>query len=177
MRNVLKALIRRPAVLLLALTIGGGSAFFAGFRFGDTHHSPSDAFVDCSGPECASQQTKIHDFVVHYFKAWSDRDMEAYERCFFPGASVQYLNPKETLDTIPLKSFLEGQRAFLKGSPPRTMEFAEKIDIRFEGELARAVVYWVFRSGEKIEHGYDHFTLRRMDGEWRILNLLFYEAK
>ena len=51
------------------------------------------------------------------------------------------------------------------------------MDIRFESKLARVVVYWKLTAGPKTEYGYDHFTLMKHEGRWRIVNLVFYVTK
>ena len=59
----------------------------------------------------------------------------------------------------------------------RPTEVPLKMEIRFESQLARAVVYWQLTVGPKTELGYDHFTLVKDRGQWRIVNLVFYTTK
>jgi hypothetical protein len=40
--------------------------------------------------------------------------------------------------------------------------------------FVRALVHWELREGDRRERGYDHFFLRREDGTWRILSLVFH---
>ena len=54
------------------------------------------------------------------------------------------------------------------------VEVPTSIDIRFEAKLARAVVAWKLTQGRRVETGYDHFTLIKLGGKWRIVNLVFY---
>ncbi|HMP07864.1 MAG TPA: hypothetical protein PJ982_16055, partial [Lacipirellulaceae bacterium] len=53
-------------------------------------------------------------------------------------------------------------------------ETPESIDVRLEGRVARVLVFWKLIEGERVEHGYDHFTLLESDGQWRIAHLIFY---
>jgi hypothetical protein len=50
------------------------------------------------------------------------------------------------------------------------------MDIRFEGKLARAAVFWKLTAGQRTETGYDHFLLMKSQGAWRIINLTFYSS-
>ena len=36
--------------------------------------------------------------------------------------------------------------------------------------------HWKLTAGKRVEYGYDHFTLMKQDGQWRIVNLVFYGA-
>jgi hypothetical protein len=56
------------------------------------------------------------------------------------------------------------------------VETAESIDIRFDAKLAHALVHWKLVDGARIERGYDHFTLIKSGGEWRIAHLIFYST-
>ena len=50
----------------------------------------------------------------------------------------------------------------------------ESVEVRLEGRLAHAVVFWKLTSGRALQKGYDHFTLLKREGKWRIVNLTFY---
>ncbi len=116
----------------------------------------------------------VKTFVEHYFSTWSEQDMDGYDACFLPDAVIQFIDANGSISTAGKQRFVASQRAFHRGSNTRTVEVPENIDIRFEGKLARAVVYWKLTSGARIERGYDHFTLMTEEGHWRIVNLLFY---
>jgi pyroglutamyl-peptidase len=116
----------------------------------------------------------VKKFVEHYFSSWSEQDMDGYDACFLPEACIQFIDPRGLIQTSGKARFVASQRAFHRSSTIRTIEVPETIDIRFEGRLARAVVYWKLTSGDRIERGYDHFTLMIEEGQWRIVNLVFY---
>jgi hypothetical protein len=103
--------------------------------------------------------------------------MDAYGACFWPGAVVQYLHPNGRLATYALQPFLAAQRKVHSRSRHKKTEVPLSIDIRFEGRLARAVVYWKLTDGPRTDFGYDHFTLANQRGQWKIVNLVFYEVK
>jgi pyroglutamyl-peptidase len=116
----------------------------------------------------------VKKFVEHYFSTWSEQDMDGYEDCFLPEACIQFIDARGLIQTTGKARFVASQRAFHRSSTTRTVEVPENIDIRFEGKLVRAVVYWKLTSGDRIERGYDHFTLIMEEGHWRIVNLVFY---
>jgi hypothetical protein len=109
-----------------------------------------------------------------YFRSWSRQDMERYGRCFMPQAAVQVIDPAGRLGTMPLQPFLNSQKLAHKNAKTPLVETPERMEVRLEGKLARAVVYWKLVDGEKVEYGYDHFTLMETAGGWRIANLIFY---
>ena len=113
-------------------------------------------------------------FVEHYFKVWSDQDMNGYDECFMTDAAIQHIDGQGQLFTITRPRFIASQRDAHRRSSTRMVEVPESIEIRFEQQLARAVVYWKLTAGARVEKGYDHFTLRLDRGRWRIANLLFY---
>jgi pyroglutamyl-peptidase len=117
---------------------------------------------------------EIKEFIGRYFKTWSDQDIKGYDACFLPDASVQHIAANGGLTTYTRLQFIASQREFHRTSPVKATEVAERVDIRFEEKLARVVVYWKLTAGARIEYGYDHFTLMRHDGNWRIVNLVFY---
>ena len=123
------------------------------------------------------RQSEVEKLIKHYFATWTSQDMEGYGACFMDGASVQFVDSQGTLKTFALAQFLAGQRESHRRARHRQTEVAESIDIRFESELARVVVYWKLTSGPTTTYGYDHFTLMKQRGRWRIANLLFYETK
>jgi hypothetical protein len=89
-------------------------------------------------------------------------------------AAIQLIDPAGKLITMPLRPFLESQREGHRKSVAGMTEAPESIDIRFEGRVARVVVFWKLVEGDRTEFGYDHYTLMQSDGKWRIANLLFY---
>lgn len=125
-------------------------------------------------PAASAKEQAVKAFVEHYFKVWSDQDMDAYDDCFMTDASIQYIDHRGQLFTSPRQRFVASQREVHRRSTTRSIEVPVTIDIRFEQEFARAVVYWKLTSGPRIQMGYDHFTLKQDRGRWRIVNLLFY---
>jgi len=116
----------------------------------------------------------VKEFIGRYFRTWSDQDMKGYDECFLPDACIQYLDSQGGLSTYSRLQFVADQRDYHRRAPVRATEVAESIDIRFEARLARVVVPWKLTAGPRTERGYDHFTLVRNQGNWRIVNLVFY---
>lgn len=123
------------------------------------------------------REAEVRKLLDRYFKSWSNEDLLRYGQCFMPQAAVQMIDPAGRLITMPLEPFLKSQYEGHKASPNRMTETAESIEIRFDAKLAHALVYWKLVDGERIEYGYDHFTLMQADGKWRIANLVFYAVK
>src|SRR3954447_2507379 len=117
---------------------------------------------------------EVRDFVGRYFRTWSNQDMKGYDECFLSDAVVQFLDPRGFLETTPRRQFVAGQTEYHRTAQHRATEVPESIDIRFEGKLARAVVYWKLTAGPRVEYGYDHFTVLKHDASWKIVNLVFY---
>lgn len=124
-------------------------------------------------PEDPRQQ-EIKEFIGRYFRTWSEQDMDGYGDCFLPEAAIQFVDSRSRLTTYSRQQFVANQRDYHRTAPHKATEVAESIDIRFETKLARVVVYWKLTAGPRTELGYDHFTLIKQDGKWRIVNLVFY---
>ena len=103
--------------------------------------------------------------------------MRAYGDCFADNACIQFVSPDGQLVTVPKRPFVAGQERSQRESPDRQSEAPESIDIRFEWKLAHAVAYWKLTAGRRSEYGYDHFTLMKFGGQWRIIHLVFYVTK
>ena len=128
-------------------------------------------------PDADPQQAEVEEMIRRYFQTWSDQDIAGYGACFLPTAVVQFIDSQDQLTSSALGSFLQSQREAHRRARYRQTEVPETIDIRFEQKLARVVVYWKLTAGPKTEYGYDHFTLLKVRGQWRIVNLVFYETK
>jgi hypothetical protein len=140
---------------------------------------PIAAFTVAADPAADKdpRRAEVEQLIDRYFKTWSNQDIARYGQCFMPQAVVQLIEPSGGLISIPLTPFLKSQQdAQSKAAQPMT-ETPETVDIRFEGELARVVVHWKLIDGARTETGYDHFTLMRTAGKWRIANLIFYTDK
>jgi pyroglutamyl-peptidase len=123
----------------------------------------------------AKETREIKEFIGRYFSTWSAQDIKGYDACFLPDASVQHVGSGGELTTYTRPQFIATQREFHRNSPVKATEVAEKVDIRFEEKLARVVVYWKL-TGPRTDYGYDHFTLMKHEGNWRIVNLVFYST-
>ncbi len=118
---------------------------------------------------------EVQEMIARYFRTWSEQDMDGYNDCFMPEACIQYIDaPGGRLSTTPRVEFIRGQKAYHERSPDKTVEVPETIDVRFEEKLARVVVFWKLTAGRRTEYGFDHFTLMKHNGNWRIVNLVFY---
>jgi hypothetical protein len=121
-----------------------------------------------------SRKAEVEQLVDRYFRSWSAQDMERYGQCFMPQAAIQLINEDGQLITMALGPFLRSQQEAHRRSANRMVETPETIEIRFDGKLAHALVYWKLVDGARAEFGYDHFTLMQFEGKWRIVNLVFY---
>ncbi len=117
---------------------------------------------------------EVRTFVEHYFKSWSDQKMDAYDLCFLPEAVIQYIDDRGNVKNSAKRPFVNSQREVHRNSDVRNIEVPETIDVRLEGRLAHAVVFWKLTSGNRVQKGYDHFTLMKREGKWRIISLIFY---
>ncbi len=93
-----------------------------------------------------------------------------------PQSAVQLVDPSGRLTTLPLRTFLESQREAHKNSAGMN-ETPLSVDVQLEGRLARVIVHWKLVAGDKVQYGYDHFTIMPVNGQWRIANLIFYETQ
>lgn len=124
--------------------------------------------------ESDPRTAEVQQLVDRYFRSWSGQDMDRYGQCFMPQAAVQMIDDAGRLVTMPLTPFLRSQRDAHRTAPQPMVETPESVQIRFDGNLAHALVGWKLVAGDRVEYGYDHFTLMRSDGQWRIANLVFY---
>jgi pyroglutamyl-peptidase len=125
-------------------------------------------------PTPSARERDVKTFIEHYFKSWSDQDMDAYDDCFLADACIQYIDDGGRLSSTPRARFVASQREVHRRSSVRSIEVPETIEIRFEQKIARVVAYWRLNAGSRVQKGYDHFTLIQERGKWRIVNLLFY---
>jgi len=116
----------------------------------------------------------VRKLVDTYFASWSRRDLARYGECFDPGAVVQLIDGRGRLDTIALDRFLASQRSAHARAVDRLVERPVDVNVAFSGDLSRVDVYWRLFSDGDVVTGFDHFTLRRSGGEWRIVHLIYY---
>jgi hypothetical protein len=124
--------------------------------------------------ESKSDMAAAEALIRRYFKVWSDQDMKEYGNCFSKHASIHAINDDGSINLSPLRPFVDGQTRAHKNATSRMVEVPEEITIRREGRLMRAVVYWKLTAENRVQVGYDHFTLCKESGQWKILNLVFY---
>jgi pyroglutamyl-peptidase len=117
---------------------------------------------------------QVKELITRYFLTWSSQDMRGYNDCFLPEAAIQFIDPRGGVTTTLRQQFVDAQHDVHLRSRQRMVEVPESIDVRIEEKLARAVVHWKLTAGTRIDRGYDHFTLVRQDGRWKIVNLVFY---
>jgi pyroglutamyl-peptidase len=122
------------------------------------------------------QEQEIEKFIQGYFQSWSAQQFFRYDACFMRNACIQFLDDRGRLATSPRKIFIAQQRQLAESAPVKRSETAETIKITFEADVVRVVVFWKLTEGAKLTYGYDHFTLIKHDGAWKIVNLLFYGA-
>jgi len=118
----------------------------------------------------------VRQFVDHYFDTWSNQDMKGYGDCFAAAATIQYIDADGSISTRNKPDFLATQIEYQGKTKNPAEERPVSVDVKLEAKLARAVVYWKLTAGPRVEYGYDHFTLVKQDGRWKILNLVFYSA-
>jgi hypothetical protein len=129
--------------------------------------APPPEDQDKRTPECKK-------FIELYFSSWSSNEMDVYADCFLNDAAIQFIDTRGQLHTQTKRTFIAEQRQVQSRTPG--VEVPESIEIHFEPNLARAIVYWKLTMNKRVEYGYDHFTLARQDGKWKIVNLVFYKA-
>ncbi|MCC6493363.1 MAG: nuclear transport factor 2 family protein [Pirellulales bacterium] len=120
------------------------------------------------------REAEVRQLVDRYFRTWSAQDIPRYGQCFAAQAVVQMIDSSGELTTMPLAPFLRSQQeAHRRAAAPMT-EAPESIEVRFDAKVAHALVYWKLVEGDRLQYGYDHFTLIRQQDKWRIAHLLFY---
>jgi pyroglutamyl-peptidase len=133
------------------------------------------AFVEAqSAKDEDPRLADVRAFVERYFRSWSDQDMDAYDSCFLPEAYIQFIDDRGGVSTTGKRQFVAQQREVHRRAEVKNVEVPESVDVRMEGRLAHAVVFWKLTSGARIQKGYDHFTLLKREGRWKIVNLVFY---
>jgi pyroglutamyl-peptidase len=130
------------------------------------------ASVQPANPERAA----VEKLIENYFKSWSEQRMRDYGDCFADGAVIQEVGSGE-IRTQMKDPFVTTQATYHKMAIFKAVEVPVRTAITFEADLARVVVYWKLTAGPRLQYGYDHFTLIRQKGEWKIVNLVFYSTK
>ena len=118
----------------------------------------------------------VRELIDRYFLTWSAADMDRYGQCFMPQAVDPAHRSAGALDIAPLAEISRFAARRASRQARGHERNAETVEVRFEGELARVVVYWKLVAGAETQFGYDHYTLMESGGKWRIANLIFYET-
>ncbi len=116
----------------------------------------------------------VKKLIEGYFKSWSEQRMKDYGNCFAEGSVIQEITRSGEVYTQQKGPFVAGQTSYHKSAVHKAIEVPVRTDVTFEAGLARVVVYWKLTAGPRLQFGYDHFTLIKQDGEWKIVNLVFY---
>lgn len=132
--------------------------------------------ADPAGGDDKNEQ-EVRDLIERYFRTWSAQDITRYGQCFAPQAVVQLVDDNGGLTSIPLAPFLRSQQDAHRRAVVPMAETPEMIQIRFDANLAHALVYWKLVEGDRVEYGYDHFTFLRVEAKWKIAHLIFYALK
>jgi pyroglutamyl-peptidase len=138
-----------------------------------------DALVATTKPEPPAplaDEAEIKKFIEGYFSSWSTGQFDKYDACFMPNACIQLLGPEGQLISYPRKSFVEEQRGYVQQAKIKPREVPKTIDIHHEADVVRVLAYWELTNDKRITHGYDHFTLKKVGGQWKIVHLLFYST-
>jgi pyroglutamyl-peptidase len=136
--------------------------------------APATTALRQAAPDPREQE--VRDLIDRYFLTWNAKDVDRYGQCFMPQAAIQLMDPNGRLTTLPLRAFLETQREAHRAGED-LHETPEHVEVRLEGRIARAIVHWKLVAGERVQWGYDHFTLVKVGDQWRIANLIFYETQ
>ena len=122
------------------------------------------------------EHAAVEKLIEEYFKSWSEQRMRDYGNCFADGAVIQEVGSGE-VSTQMKGPFVATQATYHKMAVFKAVEVPVRTAITFEADLARVVVYWKLTAGPRLQYGYDHFTLLKQDGKWKIANLVFYAVK
>ncbi len=122
------------------------------------------------------ERAAVEKLVRNYFKSWSDQRMRDYADCFAENAVIQEVDGGSVRTQLK-DPFVAEQTNYHRIAVFRAVEVPVQTSISFEAELARVVVYWKLTAGPRVQYGYDHFTLAKVDQDWKIVNLVFYGVK
>jgi len=156
---------RGTALLLVAIAFGVAAIALSALVSADEAAKSPEA------------EAAVRRLIDRYFRSWSNQDLVRYGQCFMPQAAIQLIDANGRLNTMPLGPFLKSQQEAHRQAKNPLTETPESIQIRFDARLAHALVYWKLVDGQRVEYGYDHFTLMQSNGDWRIANLIFYATE
>ena len=121
----------------------------------------------------SSEKAAVEKLIEEYFKSWSEQRMQDYGGCFADGAVIQEIG-SGSINTQMKGPFVAQQTTYHKLAIFKAVEVPVRTSIQFEADLCRVVVYWKLTAGPRVQYGYDHFTLMKQKGAWKIVNLVFY---
>ena len=150
--------MRRPAVLLLALTLGGAGSLAA-------QEAPS-------APSRAADSAAVLAVVQRVFDAMRSRDSAALRTAFAPDARMMtpgMRNGAPVVSVEPVDGFV---RAVGQPSDSTWDERIYHPEVRIDGNLATVWTEYDFYFGSSFTHcGVDAFQLARFAEGWKIVNL------
>lgn len=166
------------AIVWVMVAIGIG--YWAG-RYGagfPTAAVGADALPAMSRPAGPEERRAIEAMIRRYFATWSARDIDGYGACFMPDATILFVDPA-TGEGVPMElgPFLESQRQAHARAVEPMEEVAETIALEAHGVLAHVQVRWLLRKSGTETRGWDYFSLVKVNGEWKISHLSFYNDK
>jgi pyroglutamyl-peptidase len=122
------------------------------------------------------ERAAVEKLVRNYFKSWSEQRMRDYADCFAENAVIQEVDGGDVRTQLK-DPFVVEQTNYHRIAVFKAVEVPVQTSISFEAELARVVVYWKLTAGPRVQYGYDHFTLVKVNQDWKIVNLVFYGVK
>jgi len=135
--------------------------------------TPAPAPVPPPQPAYAADSTAVHQVLVRLFDGMRARDTAAMRTLFHEPTAMRSAfvrQGKNTIEADGVDDWFEGL-----ASAPADLLLDERLgppDIRVDGNLANAWVYYEFYAGGKFSHcGVDNFQLGRTDGGWKIILL------
>lgn len=117
---------------------------------------------------------EVRAFLENYFAVWSANNMDGYGKLFAPEAVVHFAEKGGAVHLLPLGPFLESQKAAQAEHKMNEGPLSITVRMSPDDRVAQAAVRWKLVDGARTEIGWDHFTLLRHEGGWRIVSLLFY---
>jgi len=122
-----------------------------------------------------NNEPAVREFLERYFSTWSAQDMDGYAECFHETARITVLTDSGgTPHTETLSDFLHGQRMAHKTATEPMRETADSMTIQADERAAVVRVPWTLLKGSQKSTGFDHFSLIKTSGGWKIIHLLFY---
>ena len=126
-------------------------------------------------PGSGDDKRLLGQLISEYFSSWSKPDLQAFQKCFHPRASVYFVDPSGKLHSFQLDNFIEGEKkAHLLAAEPM-VEKPTQSSITVSGRLAHAQVRWELHQGVVVITGTDYFTFIKTDRGWKIVSLVYEE--